>query len=346
MKKIVFAIMIVVATLFVSNCFALSDNARMVIMYLGQPVFGGENFLHQVTGCKIANVEMVNFDEEVIYFSIPSKDYSRQELGKLANSINRVEFGLTKYSKELKIKKNDDGPIILGKYQYLVFNNYFFRIGFDNFRVGREKFVYQFSGGMSYDITLSELDAFGRNVNTYNGKILAMLKSGVVMVNHGAWVAKKEASLTRLVNRITQSHKSSIDKIQALLDFVNNEIQNNLQETLVDYETMKRPNEVLMAGRGDCSGKTTLLASLIEQLGFSYRLVYFDGHITLGVACSESFSNRDAYFEWRGESYLILETTTPYFKIGDPPMKKRIVCVQKPGEDIYFYSSGKKLVYR
>ena len=56
-------------------------------------------------------------------------------------------------------------------------------------------------------------------------------------------------------------------KIQRLVDFVSNEIQYDYSEAVGGRETLKRPNEVLFTRSGDCSNKTILLASLLEQIG-------------------------------------------------------------------------------
>jgi hypothetical protein len=331
-----------------NTSFALSVEKRTAIMYLAQPSFSGGKLLFCLTGSRDIKVEMVDFSENSIYFSIDSKKYSPSELSKVTKSKSKVAFGLTSKSQKLKITQESDGPILLGNWNYAVYNRYFFRIDFSDFKISHKKLVFTYNDGVFYDISLRELNQYMRNSNTFNGKIFVVQKDGSLMVNHGAWVGKEEPSLSRLAKRIIKDAKTSTEEVQAFLDFVNNQIDYNHLETVVSFETMKNPNEVLMVGNGDCSGKTTLLASLLEQAGFSYQLVYFENHIAVGVACSPNSNlGRGLVFEWRNKQYLVIESTAPGFKIGDPPLsKKGIKYVQRPGEDLYNFSSGKRLPYK
>ena len=71
--------------------------------------------------------------------------------------------------------------------------------------------------------------------------------------------------------------------MQRVLDFVSREIRYDQREAAYDFELLKRPNEVLMSGESDCSNKTILLGSMLEQLGEDYLFVYLPHHITVAV---------------------------------------------------------------
>ena len=268
---------------------AISENLETAILYLGQPKFAGENFFKKICGVEYIEVDLINLDEEMIYLQAEAKKFNRQDLNKFAVNPEKIVFGKTKDGR-LTVNQQSGKPILLGKINFFVPETYYFRISFENFKIANKRLIYQFKNQIYYDISLEELTQFRINANAYNGRVW-FAADGYRLANHGAWVVKKKPSLARLANRITIKSNNTLDKVQALLDFVNNDISYNQQENLVSYETMKNPNEVLMVGNGDCSGKATLFSSLLEQINVNYRLIYLQNHLSVAVEVSPVFQN-------------------------------------------------------
>jgi hypothetical protein len=97
-----------------------------------------------------------------------------------------------------------------------------------------------------------------------------------------------------------------------------------------------------MTRSGDCSNKTILLASLLEQIGEEYILLYCPHHITVAVP-QENFINENKLdFAWNQKPWMIAETTMPGFQIGksrvaDPALLTTVNYVQDPkNADVIF----------
>jgi hypothetical protein len=144
----------------------------------------------------------------------------------------------------------------------------------------------------------------------------------IVFSNHGAFVARpNEPSLQRFVGELLKDAPDNREqKVQRLLDFVSSEIEYNWTEAIGQYETLKRPTEVLMSRNGDCSNKTILLASLLEQISEEYLLFYSPRHITVGVKQGNFPNENGLFYTWEGQTWLIAESTFPGFQIGKTPI--------------------------
>ena len=114
-----------------------------------------------------------------------------------------------------------------------------------------------------------------------------------------------------------------------------NEIEYDYTEAVGSRETLKRPNEVLMSRTSDCSNKTILMASLLEQIGEDYLLLYCPQHITVAVPQGEFPNENKLSFNWSGKDWMIAETTLPNFEIGKTKVTESVKLtsvqyVQKP----------------
>ena len=218
-----------------------------------------------------------------------------------------------------------------------------------------------------YDFSLNELAMFMSNANAYGGAMrildedLANRQINVV-ANHGAFVTKPdEPSLTRLLHSVTDGYGLSREvKIQILLNIASSCIVYDNQESRAPGEILKRPNETLLSRRGDCSSKTILLASLLEQFHEDYLLVYYKDHINLAVPAGNFRITNGLSFNWEGKSWVVAETTVPGFRIGATQIETEagaprgignrnimadIELVQRPSEvgAVYDYHSKKKV---
>lgn len=218
----------------------------------------------------------------------------------------------------------------------------------------------------TYVFSIAELADLMADNKTYGGAMrildedLAKRQINVV-ANHGAFVAKPdEPSLTRLVKRITGDYAMSREeKIQSLLNVAASCVAYDTKESQSRGEILKRPNETLISRRGDCSSKTILLASLLEQLREDYLLVYYKDHINVAVAAGNFRVTNGLSFDWEGKSWVIAETTVADFLIGETMIEQQgavpgvayrhlmneIELVQRPNETgvVYDYRSKKKV---
>lgn len=311
-----------------------------LLSYWASPFFATDDFGEQITGTS-AELQLYNLSEGKLYFSLRKDLMDSTTLGKLTEKPDSVEFG-----------KEENGKLVLGEYRLRAENKLFFRFPAHSFKVPDKVNLMVPFAKVIYKINEKELMDYLENRSVYGGKMyfvsLKVVNSQWVAANHGAMVAVKgEPSITRLANEITQNAPTMEAKIQQLLDFVTKEIPYNYKELNAKREILKRPNEVLMTKTSDCSGKTILFASLLEQIGAEYRLAYLEKHICVLVKEGKFKSDNQLVFNVNNEPYVMAETTIEGFQIGKtriyhPPTEKEIQFIQKPEKEgvILEYPSG------
>jgi hypothetical protein len=214
----------------------------------------------------------------------------------------------------------------------------------DNIRINPYSAIEMRYKTATYKISAQELDDYMTDKSTFSGPMRIFSKDRArrelnVFGNHGAFVAKpNEPSLTRLSNFLITSGNSMTreGKIQSLLNFVSAEITYDDTEAKFKGEILKRPDETLLTRRGDCSSKTILMASLLEQIGEEYRLVYYLDHITVAVPQGAFNINNTLSFSREGRTWVIAETTVPGFIVGETAIENKgifrnIQYIQRPG---------------
>ncbi|MDB5033996.1 MAG: hypothetical protein JWQ98_1237 [Chlorobi bacterium] len=328
-----------------------------VLMYLAQPTFGGRELEKQVLGN--AHFELIDLDSMQVYISIPD---SLAVDGKREKAI----AGFALDPKRIVQAKEEGGLLKIGETSWVHGGKrgMIFRCPVDNIRIDTAAMLsFPFERG-TYRVSVAELAALGGNKNIYGGHLDAYMDNAehgrpVVIANHGAFVATPaEPSMKRFVAEVTKGIGPGDplmreDRIQALLNVVTNEIAYDDVEASNDYETLKRPNEVLMSRTSDCSNKTILFASLMEQLGEDYLLVYWEHHISVAVLKGKFPEGNGDAFQWDDKSWVVAETTAKDFRIGQDRLTKdftfdRIYYVQRPSvpDQIINPHTGKVLVFR
>lgn len=311
-----------------------------VVGYMSEPMFRNKDFVQQITGTE-ADLKLYDLDEKTLYFVINKSDFdSSTTLNKLTIDKNSVDFGF-----------EQNGDVFLGAYTLKGTNRHLFRIPKNDFKPDSSRSVtVKFKDGIVYTQSIIELADFADDSTVYGGNTGVETRKNKYMANHGAFIAVKgEPSLNRFIKQILYESDNSETKAQKLLDFVTNEINFSQTEAQGGYEILKRPNEVLMTGVSDCSGLTILYASLLEQAGINYRLVYFPGHIAAAV--EGNFPNRNnLQIKYEDVIYSIAEVTVKGFTIGETVLMNKYVTeeityIQKPGKDskIINYKTGKPL---
>lgn len=82
-------------------------------------------------------------------------------------------------------------------------------------------------------------------------------------------------------------------------------------------EYPKFPLETLYDKGGDCEDTSILLVSLIRETGYGVALLQFEGHMAVGLKCSENMPG--SYFTYNNERYYYVETSSKGWKIGQLP---------------------------
>jgi hypothetical protein len=328
-----------------------------VLLYIAQPRFSGRDLERQVFGD--ARLELLELREKSVYFSFPKATLAS---GGLDERVRRFTNDPTRVERA----KEDGGRLVLGDYSLAESDEKacLLRTPVDNVRVDPNLVVkVPFQRG-TYTLTAGELCDFIDNRSVFGGLLNADTgaeRDGrpLVMANHGAFVAKPgETSLDRFVDGLLtdiplDGDRAREKRVQRLLDFVSSEIRYDSAEASYDVETLKRPNEVLMSRSSDCSNKTILLASLLEQIGEDYLLVYMPRHITVAVKQGQFKDTNRLDFEWQGERWLVAESTAPGFRIGLDRLARQadfkdILYVQQPRRTsvITRFSTGDDLEFR
>ncbi|MBI4453073.1 transglutaminase domain-containing protein [Candidatus Woesearchaeota archaeon] len=310
----------------------------IVLSYMAQPRFTSSNFTGQITGTS-AELMMYDLTEGMVYFSIPVNKYNKQDLQRLSKNPGAIRWGQTQDG------KYEGSVVLLEKYGFRKPGHYFLRFPSTDFRVNPSVQISVPYKSATYTFSLKELENFAENRSIHGGSLRVNLgrnSNGVInfVSNHGAFVAKKgEPSLERLVNSLVPSPISNEHTAQRLLDFVTREVKYDESEVTGGAEVLKRPNEVLMTRGSDCSGKAILYASLLEQAGVDYRLVYYDHHISVAVEWRYSSPNGLGLII-DNKLFSIAETTSETgFIIGGSRVKNidisssNVQYIQKPGED-------------
>jgi hypothetical protein len=290
--------------------------SAIAVSVISQPTFSGEEFAAQILGK--GRLQWFDRKKEEVYFSYPEADQTEfdEYLARYFVKPQKVEYGVK------------TGEIMrIGDYSLRVspFTAYFWKSDLRNFRIDPDQQLkFDFKNG-GYTLSLDELKEFIDGSRVYGGRLIAEApterrKPKIVFANHGIMVAKpNEPSLQRFVESLLSDEavRSNREKrIQRLVDFVSNEIEYSMTEAVSPRELLKRPNEVLMTRLGDCSNKTILLASLLEQIGEEYILLYCPQHITVAVPQGEFPNDNKLAFVYENKNYVIAETTVPGFEVG------------------------------
>jgi len=299
----------------------VGDEVRdTTVLMLAQPSFTGESFQEQVLG-KGRLIKFV-WSLKDAYFVYPESDDAEFEafLNKYFADRAKVDFGTAK-----------GGELKLGGYSLPLSHDAarFFRTPLSNIRIDQKQDLSFPLKDVTYTISLNEMKNLANNSEVYGGRMVARVpdrRDGpqYIFANHGIMVAKPdEPSLKRLTEELLKDVEPSREaRIQRLVDFVSNDIQYSYAEALGSRETLKRANETLMTGNGDCSNKTILLASLLEQINEEYILLYCPGHITVAVPQGGFPDDNKLDFNWSHKNWMIAETTLPGFQIGKTPVKE------------------------
>jgi len=287
------------------------------VTMLSQKIFSGDEFEKQILGEK-GKLVWYSWKKREAYFSYPPAEQAEFDefLNKYIVNRAKIDLGAEK-----------DGEVKLGDYTWTISPDvkYFFKTPLENIRIEPDQTLKFPFKNVEYTLNLGEMKGFTDNSKVYGGKLIAEASTTknqpkIIFANHGIMVAKpNEPSLKRLTDALLQDEAVASNRekrIQRLVDFVSNEIEYSYTEAVAPRETLKRADEVLMTRIGDCSNKTILLASLLEQIGEDYVLLYCPQHITVAIPQGNYPNDNKLDFVYENKTYLIAESTLPGFEIG------------------------------
>ena len=304
-----------------------------MIFMLAQTSFSGEDFRQQLLGK--GRIAKYAWREKQAYFTFPetAEDEFQAFMQKYIVDPAKVTFG-----------KVEDGRILLDDYKLRPSPeaSRFFKTTSDNLKLDTNQSLTFPFRTVTYSVSLEEMFGYANNSQLYGGKLVAKVperrdEPQMVFANHGIMVAKPgEPSLKRLVEDLLRDVGDQREaRIQRLVDFVSNEIEYSYTEAVSSREKLKRPNETLMTRSADCSNKTILLASMLEQIGEEYILLYCPRHITVAIPQGNYANENGLDFMWNQKPWLIAETTAPGFQIGkskvtQPNLLTNVQYIQDP----------------
>lgn len=304
-----------------------------VVFLLAQPSFSGQEFREQLLGK--GRLEKYAWQQKEAYFTFPETEESEFQtyLADNFHDVSKIIFGKPEGSRiELDSYKLTPSPTAAK----------FFKTTTDNFDLKTDREVTFPYSTVNYTVSLNEIRQLSNNTNVYGGKMITQAPSRqdgpqYVFANHAIMVARpEEPSLKRLVDALLKDVADDREaRIQRLVDFVSTEIEYSYTEATSSREKLKRPNETLMTRSADCSNKTILLASLLEQINEDYLMLYSPQHITIAVP-QGAFPNENGLdFTWDQKPWMIAETTAAGFQVGmsqiaEPWRLTRVDYVQKP----------------
>ncbi|MBX3242944.1 MAG: transglutaminase domain-containing protein [Acidobacteria bacterium] len=291
-----------------------------MIFMLAQPSFTGQEFREQLLGK--ATISKYAWRDKQVYFTFPES--SEEEFGEFVKEYiideSKIDFG-----------KTEAGRIKLDSYTLRIspYAAKFFKTNTNNFKLNTDQSLTFPYATVSYTASLNELKNLANSSQLYGGQLITRAPSRrdepqYVFANHGIMVAKpEEPSLKRLAETLlSEVGAGREERIQRLVDFVSNEIEYSYTEAVAPSEKLKRASETLMTRNGDCSNKTILLASLLEQIGEEYLLLYSPRHITVAVPQGNYVNDNGLDFTWENKQWLIAETTLAGFQIGFTQVKE------------------------
>lgn len=318
------------------------------VLMLAQPTFSGDEFRVQLIGR--GRLEKYAWREKVAYFTYPEspEEEFQQFLSNYFSDPAKIEFG-----------RLEGGRVVLDSYKMTPSPaaTRFFKTHTANFRLETNQSVNFAFSGVNYTLSLEELRNLTNNSQLYGGRLITQAPERkdeplIVFANHAIMVSRpEEPSLKRLVNELLKDVADNREaRIQRLVDFVSNEIEYSYTEAVGARETLKRANETLMTRSADCSNKTILLASMLEQINEEYVLLYCPQHITVAVPQGGFVNENGLDFTWNQKQWMIAETTAAGFQIGksrlmDPNRLTSVKYVQDPkNSDVIFDANSYELL--
>jgi hypothetical protein len=286
----------------------------------------------------------IDVDKNLVYFVYPDSLKRNQVLNTITLDTSDVEFSTCV-----------TGDCIFGGLQGNVDGVKVFRTPTHNLKIDTNlKFNCNLKK-QSLPISLKELSTLDTATLTYPFEnhidLHEYYNDHLYASNIGSCISPKGKNkvIKRLLPLLINDEDLLEVKAQKLLNFVN--FDYSYEDYWYQSEITKNSIELLLTGEADCSGLTTLYASLLEEANIPYCLLYYDRHVNVGVAGNFKTSNGYAT-KIDGINYFVAETTTPLFEIGmskvlNDEILKHVIFYQIPSKsgNIYGIKNKKALSF-
>jgi len=321
----------------------ISKNQETAIYYLYNRALLADTFSRTLWNMPV-DFRGYDPENEELYFIFKRELGRATVLKKMCLDTSNTEFAAC-----------DSGICNFGSLQGRIDGYYAFRTPSSNLRIDS---LQQFKCNLpdhTFSVSFSELRTDKDSAISYKFAkyidVSPYLHARVRASNIGSYISLKDKDpvIKRLAAELTKGLTTPEEKAQKMLDFVSKEIEYSYEDHWYQAEITKRAHEVLIAGEADCSGKSTLYASLLEQCGIPYCLLYFDKHVNVGV--KGNFNAENSYsFKVKNDTYYMAETTVPEFVIGSTRLSNheildKVLFYQIPftSENVYDAATNNKL---
>jgi len=168
-------------------------------------------------------------------------------------------------------------------------------------------------GGYAQSVTLSipaEYYDYYRN-KSHTGKDFS----------HYALSEADRVFLGKMIDSFTElgekNNFTECQNVMNVISFVQTMPYTSDLETTGFVEYPRYPIETLVDGGGDCEDSVILAAALLLEMGYDVVLIELSDHMALGIKGNEK--SQGAYYEYNGNHYYYVETTSPGFACGEVP---------------------------
>ncbi len=333
MKLYFYLFILIISSCKNKNALTPSKYQKAVLYYLTENALFSDTFSYMVWKIPI-DCRAVMVENDDIYFSCNNKISKEKIKNTIALDMSKIEFA----------NCNNGEVCNFGPMNGDITGLHAFKINVLNLKIDSNLKFNCLLKNKKMQISLNEIVNAMDSNKYYNYKKYMILPDNEKWAhNIGALISMptKDKLVNKIAKEITTSLSTNEEKAQALLDFVTEEVQYSYEDAWYNNEILKHAHEVLLSGIADCSGKSTLYASLLEACQIPYCLLYFKDHVNVGV--KGNFSEMNNYnFEIKKEKYYMAETTTPQFKIGfstliNAEILKEVLMYQLP-------SKGEKII--
>ena len=314
----------------------LDKNQETAFFYLYNQTLISDTFSRILYKAPI-DFRAVDREKQLLYFVFDTSLNKEEMVSKIAKDTSLVEFAPCK-----------SGPCNFGGLEGSIDGIYALRIPMSNLNADSTLHfpmeLKTMKDSLSYNAVTQLMDS-----NLYYSGEPFWEINGTACANLGVLVMKKNTTtpIYRFAQRIKGRAQKKEDVIQKVLDVVANEIEYSYADFWYKTEIFQRAHEVLISGYADCSGKTVLMASLLEQLDIPYQILYYKQHVNIAISGKFSGANK-LHCDIKGKTYYLAECTCPNFKIGRTKLQGEILpqlsYYQNPRKsiDIYDYVTHEK----
>lgn len=345
LPTVALALSVLLSTLLLASCsvdepITERDVLEATVQYMMARKHGGAPFEDRL----YPDINPVMFDprDESIYFALRPEDCGTRELQekRMEPYVHRLD------DLQWSRTRRDSSGFYVGEFhgRFSDESGCACRTPMDNLAIDTGRALsFPYKAGV-FRVSLRDLAVGLRDQHVWGGpRVVGEERRGMARYrfhNHGALVSRPgDFRLDEFTRQILAGTGSSReDRIQGLLDFVSTEIVYDDYEARGKREILKRSAESLISGKTDCGNKSILFASMLEQIGEEYLLVYTEEHLAVAVPAGDFPIRNDHHFEFEETSWVICETTVPEFRIGIDPLHdypdfEDVRYVQRPSEE-------------